>query len=277
MIKGEDNTNCRPCPICATPARPCGLIGRLDATFTGKLIVRQYNLTYCTCQALIYLDPMPPDEDLEAIYIKSDQFTDPIYTDPAHVDAINQYMSNCLTRILSARSVPLTQPLSILEVGAGRAWMCRAAKRLDDSCKTTAQDVSSEMAKQCGWVDRYLVCPISDPQLDLLGPFDVISLTHVIEHLPDPVAAMQRCKSLLAKGGTIFVTAPHRPEGWQAGKSTISEWQRYSYNHVPAHIQYFSKESMEKLAERSGCKLSYWADRHENGQAFEAWLGRSEE
>ena len=273
IIKGEENSNCRPCPICATAAPSCGLIGRLDTTFTGNLVIRQYNLTYCTCQALIYLDPMPPEEDLEAIYINSDQFTDPIYTDPAHVGAINQYMSDCLRRFLSARSVPLTQPLSVLEVGAGRAWMCRTAKQLDSSCKTTAQDVSTEVANKCEWVDRYLVCDISDPQLDILGPFDVISLTHVIEHLPDPVAAMQRCKSLLAKGGTIFITAPHRPEGWQLGKSTISEWQQYSYNHVPAHIQYFSRESMQKLAERSGCNLSYWEDRHENGQAFEAWLG----
>ena len=212
-------------------------------------------------------------EDLETLYMKSDQFTDAIYTDPAHVDAISQYMSNCLTRMLSARSVPLTQPLSVLEVGAGRAWMCRAAKRLDGSCKTTAQDVSQEVANECGWVDRYLVCPILDPQLDMLGPFDVISLTHVIEHLRDPVAAIQRCKSLLAKGGTIFITAPHRPEGWQPGKSAISEWQKYSYNHVPAHIQYFSRESMQRLVERVGCNLSYWNDRHENGQAFEAWLG----
>ena len=66
--------------------------------------------------------------------------------------------------------------------------MCRAAKRLDRSCKTTAQDVSKEVANECGWVDQYLVCRISDAQLDLLAPFDVISLTHVIEHLPDPVA-----------------------------------------------------------------------------------------
>ena len=273
IIKGEETSNCRPCPICATAPQSCGLIGRLNKTFSGDLVVPQYNLTYCTCEALIYIDPMPPKEDLETLYMKSDQFTDAIYTDPAHVDAINRYMSHCLKRIMSARSVPLTQSLSVLEIGAGRAWMCRAAKRLDGSSKTTAQDVSKEVANECEWVDRYLVCSMSDRQLDMLGPFDVISLTHVIEHLPDPVAAIERCKSLLAKNGTIFVTAPHRPEGWQPEKSTISEWQKYSYNHVPAHIQYFSKESMQKLAEKSGCNLSYWEDRHENGQAFEAWLG----
>ncbi len=268
----KESSNCRACPICATAPRSDGLIGSLDTTFAGNLFVRRYNLTYCTCKALVYLDPMPCDEDLEAIYLKSDQFTSPLYTDPARVDAVNQYMFTSLTRILSARSIPLRQPLSVLEVGAGRAWMCRAAKLLDSACKTSAQDISREAATECGWVDQYLVCDISDPQLDTLGPFDVISLTHVIEHLRDPVGATQRCKSLLAKGGTIYITAPHRPEGWQLGKSTISEWQKYSYNHVPGHIQYFSRESMQRLADRSGCSLCYWEDGHENGQAFEAWL-----
>jgi len=272
IIKGEENSNCRACPICATPPGKNDLIGYLDATFGGNLAVRRYRLTYCTCNALVYIDPTPSKEDLETMYSKSNQFSSSPYTDPQRVDAIDKYMFASLKRILSARSLPLTSPPSVLEVGAGRAWMCRAAKRLDNTCKTTAQDVSAEVAHECEWVDNYLVCDISDPQLDILGPFDIISLTHVIEHLPDPVAATQRCKSLLAKGGTIFITAPHRPEGWQLGKSTISEWQQYSYNHVPAHIQYFSRESMQKLAERSGCNLSYWEDGHENGQAFEAWL-----
>jgi SAM-dependent methyltransferase len=150
--------------------------------------------------------------------------------------------------------------------------MCRAAKQQDRSYRTIAQDVSAEVATKCGWVDRYFVCDIFDAQLDLLAAFDVISLTHVIEHLPDPVAAVRRCKSLLAESGTILLTAPFRPKGWEDGKSTIRQWREYSYNHVPAHIQYFSRASMEKLAATVNCTLCYWDDRADDGQAFEAWL-----
>ena len=269
---GDENSNCRACPICATAPRSDRVIGSLEATFPGNLSVGRYQLTYCTCNALVYLDPLPSDADLDTMYSKSNQFTCALYTDPARVDNITQYMLTSLKRVLAARTVRLRHSPSVLEIGAGRAWMCRAAKQLDPASKTTAQDVSEEVANDCDWVDQYLVCDISDHRLDALGPFDVISLTHVIEHLPDPVGAIRRCKLLLAIGGTIFITAPHRPEGWQLGKSTITEWQKYSYNHVPAHIQYFSRESMQKLAERSGCNLCYWEDRHENGQAFEAWL-----
>ena len=54
----KESSNCRACPICATAPRSDGLIGSLDTTFAGNLFVRRYNLTYCTCKALVYLDPM---------------------------------------------------------------------------------------------------------------------------------------------------------------------------------------------------------------------------
>jgi hypothetical protein len=56
------------------------------------------------------------------------------------------------------------------------------------------------------------------------------------------------------------------------GRSTISQWQQYSYNHVPAHIQYFSKESMRRMAEKAGFTLCYWDNGADDGQAFQAWL-----
>jgi hypothetical protein len=70
----------------------------------------------------------------------------------------------------------------------------------------------------------------------------------------------------------IFVTAPHRPVGWSDRTGEIALWERYSYNHVPAHIQYFSSKSMRRLSEAAGCTLAYWSHDHEEGQAFEAWL-----
>src|SRR5262249_36837542 len=69
-ITADENSHCRPCPICQTAPGGDSLIGRLDVTFNGKLAVDCYNLTYCSCKALIYLDPLPPGEDLDVIYRK---------------------------------------------------------------------------------------------------------------------------------------------------------------------------------------------------------------
>jgi len=53
---------------------------------------------------------------------------------------------------------------------------------------------------------------------------------------------------------------------------TIEEWRKYSYNHVPAHLQYFSKHGMETAAKGAGLRLRFWDAAAEEGQAFEAWL-----
>jgi hypothetical protein len=45
---------------------------------------------------------------------------------------------------------------------------------------------------------------------------------------------------------------------------------------VPAHIQYFSQGSMRRLADALGVKLVAWSDRHDAGEAFEAWLAPSD-
>lgn len=302
----EEKAVIRPCPVCNTHTPPAHLIGRLPKTFHGALVQNEYDLAYCACKSLIYISPLPPAEDLDTIYVKSEQFSDPLYTDATRVEAILEYIGGCLQRIvkfqtekknaarLAGDGLPrrlrerishwfpalkaeksrkqAASDLAVLEIGAGRAWMCRSAKRHSTSAKTTAQDISPEASSACEWVDDYLVCDLDDLRIDARGPFDVISITHVIEHLTDPVATIRRCKGLLADGGVIFVTAPHRPVGWKDGDSGIEAWKTYSYNHIPAHIQYFSRGSMEALAGKAGCELVYWIDRHEDGQAFEAWL-----
>jgi 2-polyprenyl-3-methyl-5-hydroxy-6-metoxy-1,4-benzoquinol methylase len=261
----------RGCPVC--PGKPAGRrIGELSCTVSQRLTRATFDLTYCDCKALVYLDPAPSSADLRALYEESEQFSDELYTAPERASAVVEYMRSCFGRIRDRQQAK--GPARILEVGAGLAWMCRAAKSLDPLNVTIGQDVSSEAARACAWVDSYHVAEVSDPAIAGHGAYDLISLTHVIEHLVDPAAVLRQCVDLLSPRGVIFITAPHRPVGWIAGSVDIGPWRDYSYTHVPAHVQYFSRQSMERLAASVGAKVAYWSDRHEDGQAFEAWLER---
>lgn len=230
-----------------------------------------FTLTRCGCGALLYLSPSPTQEDLRAMYVEHGQFGDE-YTDPERVRQILAYMSDALARITGSKRWPDERRLHILEVGAGLAWMCRAARMRDRRALTVAQDVSPEVVTQCEWVEDYVQGAIDDPRIAMHAPYDVISLTHVIEHLVDPVATLRHCAPLLASDGVVFVTAPFRPVGWRDDVPNVAVWRGYSYNHVPAHVQYFSEGSMRRAAETVGLVLARWSDRHDGGQAFEAWL-----
>lgn len=265
----DASSTLRPCPL---GCRESGdAIGELATTSGLNFSRTRYTLGRCGCQGLLYLSPAPSAADLKMMYEDQGQFDGPEYTDEARVRAVLAYADDSLDRV-GRHCGWASQPRRILEVGAGLAWMCRAAKARHPEAITVAQDVSPEAVGRCAWVDHYVQAEIADPQFTAYGPYDLISLTHVIEHLVDPVAVVRRCRELLAPEGLIFVTAPHRPRGWQDAAPNLETWARYSYNHVPAHIQYFSEISLQRLAVTSGCSLIYWSHDHEGGEAFEAWL-----
>ena len=258
--------------MCGASGRRLRVIGTLATT--GSIVFERdrYELVECRGCDLVFLSPQPSDEDLRRIYLQSSQFDDALYVDEARVHAILEYMTSCLMRILARARRPANARLSILEVGAGLAWMGRAAKALNAQSATTAQDISPEAVNRCPWIDAYVHGDAFDARLDARAPYDVISMTHVIEHLVDPLAIVRRCVGLLAPRGVILITAPHRPIGWRSGSTDTSMWNAYSYTHVPAHIQYFGRRSMQAFARKAGCELAYWNADSEEGQAFEAWI-----
>jgi Methyltransferase domain len=257
----------RPCPACLQTQSQ--LIGELQNTFQGSLSRSAYDLVHCKSCDIVYLSPLPLASDLDTMY-SALQFD---YHSEESVGPIMEFYTNRVRALRGALGSDTGghKPFSVLEIGAGPAWVTRAAKSVQADSLTVAQDVSPEMAQKCPWVDHYIVESTDAKALDQWGPYDVISLTHVIEHVPDPVATLRRAGDL--SRGLIFITAPHRPVAW---KGTIEEWRTYSYNHVPAHLQYFSEQGMVETAQRAGLQVIHWDASAEEGQAFEAWLGRPE-
>jgi hypothetical protein len=250
----------RPCPVCSQPAATN--IGELTNTKIAPLERSVYDLGHCLDCDIVYLSPLPSARDLEILYIDELQFD---YYNEDTTRAVVEFITGRLRTLL--QRIGAGNDFSVLEIGAGLAWMARAAKGISPASRTVGLDITPEVADKCGWVDHYLVSTSDDPRIDSLGPYDVISLTHVIEHLNDPVAMLRRLRPITR--GVIFMTAPHRPVQWDG---TIESWRKYSYNHVPGHLQYFSENGMRRMAEAAGFTLDYWDATGEDGQSFEAWL-----
>jgi SAM-dependent methyltransferase len=230
-------------------------------THPGDFETKNYTLQHCEKCDVVYLDPLPKASDLKLLYEDSVQFSSDHYTDPEQVRKILDYYGSELTslRLLG------DGPSRLLEIGAGLAWVSRAAKSQNPKVHTVAQDVSGECANACPWVDNYFVGALD--ALPDRAPYDLISLTHVIEHLADPSAILKDIAALIARGGNVFITAPFRPTGWTA-ESGIDAWRAYSYLHVPAHITYFSKRWFEQQVAPLGLEIAHWNASHEEGQAF---------
>jgi SAM-dependent methyltransferase len=256
-------TRCRMC----TGLQAASTLGTVDVTHDGNFTTRNYSLVLCRACDVVYLDPLPSAADLKLLYEDSKQFTDAHYTAPEQVEKILNYYRGCLR----SRDLLPRADSRVLEVGAGLAWVSRASKEASARTVTVAQDVSAECASACPWVDQYFVGNLD--QLPASAPFDLASLTHVIEHLADPARMLRTLGRLIAPGGKVFVTAPFRPTGWRA-ELGIEPWRHYSYLHVPAHITYFSRRWFEHNAAPE-FRIVHWSDVHEDGQAFELVLRRN--
>jgi 2-polyprenyl-3-methyl-5-hydroxy-6-metoxy-1,4-benzoquinol methylase len=89
-------------------------------------------------------------------------------------------------------------------------------------------------------------------QLDKLKPnsFDVITLWHVLEHLPDLEQQIKLFKSLLKPNGTLVIAVPNF-KSYDAHYYK-SFWAAYD---VPRHLWHFSKTAISKLVKKENMKL----------------------
>ena len=80
--------------------------------------------------------------------------------------------------------------------------------------------------------------------------FDAIAFQHSLEHVVEPVAALEQARSMLAPGGVLVISVPN----W-------SSWQRRLYRgrwfvlDLPRHQQHFSPRALTRLAQRLGLEV----------------------
>ncbi len=143
---------------------------------------------------------------------------------------------------------------AVLDFGSGKGQFLAVAKQLDLDCLGIETALKrADFAKE-----KYGVKVLSELYTGGkigTGNYDLITLNHVLEHLPDPISLVNiLLEQNLASSGLIYIEVP-RADSWQAklaGKSWI-HWD------IPRHLTHwteanleaqFSKIGLEKVAVR---------------------------
>ena len=86
------------------------------------------------------------------------------------------------------------------------------------------------------------------------GGYDAVTMTDVLEHIPDPRSALRRAHGLLEPGGWIAVKVPNAPV--QRLKERVWSWLRPGYQAALAdnlvHVNHFGPSSMRAALAREG-------------------------
>jgi SAM-dependent methyltransferase len=219
------------CPLCSTPA------GALPeyASFGSYRYVR------CPQCDLVFVSPIPSTQELTAYYNTSYR------PDPA---MLGKGAARWSPKVLEVLDEAMPSRGRLLEIGASFGFFLAAAR--EDGWDATGIEVGEEA---CAYARQHLHLPMLSGSLEdhpELTPasFDAVALFHLLEHVADPVAFVERCAELTKPGGFLVLRTPN-------SASLVSRVTREGWSWLcpPQHLYLYSARSITLLLEKVGFRV----------------------
>lgn len=213
--------------------------------------IRRYAIDQCKTCGLAYSTPRPTAKDLDEFYTSTyfshtqqDNFGYADYRGMAEYNA--KRMWGQLKKYHDLSQLPSK---TLLDVGcATGGFLASAAEEPDWTC--TGVELSEEAVKVAREEYNLEVYRGDLEAPELQGrSFGLITMWHVLEHLIDPLAELERVTKLLQPGGLLFVELP----SW-SGMGRRIRGQAWKQIKPPEHINYFTPASLEKVVQRAGLR-----------------------
>ena len=208
-----------------------------DYTVSGE----NFELIYNDHQDILITQPQPSPEDLPKYYQSEDYIS--------HTDASKKFSDKLyqgVKNVMLQKKVKLIDSLvnsenkTLIDIGAGTGDFLKTAKQ--NSWKVRGVEPNSAARKLAEQKEVRLVEDIS--LISSEEKFDVISLWHVLEHIPDLDLQIEKFHSLLNPNGYLIIAVPN----FKSYDANYYQefWAAYD---VPRHLWHFSKEGMVRLLE----------------------------
>jgi SAM-dependent methyltransferase len=266
-----------PCPLCGSDGERFLFEGRDRLHGTPG----RFPMVQCTRCNLAYLNPQPGGQDLARAY-PEDYFShkdDPAprkgglrrklrdwvlcryfnYPGPGEANSLGilgRLLALPLRLLFHADRrnslvIPYQGQGRFLDVGCGRGGTLSQMAR--GGWQVTGMDTDRKMADRLNRETDHTVfageiedMPFHDES------FDVAHLSHVLEHLPRPAAALKKIHDLLVPGGRLYLRVPDR-DSFTAGR--YNEWW-IGYD-VPRHLCNYTQDTARSILENSGFIIEY--------------------
>jgi SAM-dependent methyltransferase len=235
------------CPSCERLLRPW----RSKRTTRGV-----FDIERCAECGFGVVNPPPSPEELRLFYAESGHgHGGPV---PSAQDVLAREAAYPNSTVDAARMLGRARALlgrsgRCLDVGCGFGFSSREALRL--GFQVTALElgrVERERAREIAGVEaRNVAFEAFEPD----GPFDVILMSQVLEHVVDPAAWMAKARALLVPGGVLVVALP----SFDSAFCRVLK-ERDPYVIPPAHLNYFTHGALRRLVERHGLRVETLED-----------------
>ncbi len=223
------------CPNCKAESNKIFGVGDNNRRITRET----FEYYRCPSCRVVFLHPLPDDPGK---YYPSDYYSLP----PARRD-------------ISSRAEPEKYKIELvrehksggrlLEIGPAWGAFCYHAKIAGFSVEAIEMDPEC-----CRFINEYIGARAyqgDDIQalLEGKGPYDVVALWHVIEHLPNPWEVLVAITGKLAPGGILVIAAPN-PDAWQF----MIQGRSWPHVDAPRHVQLVPSSVLSDRMKRLGLR-----------------------
>ncbi|MGQ0805356.1 MAG: class I SAM-dependent methyltransferase [Actinomycetota bacterium] len=199
-----------------------------------------FDLYRCDDCHLVFMHPLPTRAELPGLYPSTYHNFDPP-KNPISRFLLNRYYEHQCA--IARRHLP--DDGSLLEIG------CASGDILERMQRRGYHDVQgielSLEACEHAWQRGLKVFHGTLDEFETDQRFDMIFMSHVIEHVLDPVATVAKITSLLKPGGVLYIETPN------VGSLDARLWRRtWGLIHYPRHLYLFDRSTVRRLLERGG-------------------------
>jgi SAM-dependent methyltransferase len=227
------------CPICGGG----DLAVRLSTVDLLQHKPGRFNLERCEGCGHVFQNPRLSIAGLDYYYR---DFYDGLGED----DLEGIFGAQAISYLARARMVaPHLSPTRWLDVGGGHGHFCCAAREVWPATKFDALDLSESIqeGRRRGWVDACFQGLFPELAPTLEGAYDVVSMSHYLEHTRDPAAEIKGAHEALSAGGLLMIEVPDPAcvLGRVLGRLWLPWFQ-------PQHQHLLSVENLGKLLKETG-------------------------
>ncbi len=234
--------------------KDCPLCG--SENFSQETKVQDYStskevFTICVCNSckLLFTNPRPNQENIGRYYDNPEYISHTNKSSDFFSWVYQRIRDHALSLKLKWIKGHLQEPIkNLLDYGSGTGEFMQFAKA--DGCNVVGIEIAEK--PRLNAVEKYGLDVYAPSDISKIkdGTQDVITMWHVLEHLPDLNNTVDTLFAKLRKGGVLVIAVPNH-ESWDANiyQSFWAAWD------VPIHFYHFSKSSMEAFAERKRLEL----------------------
>ncbi len=184
-----------------------------------------------------YLETQPVPESLESYY-ESDAYV-------SHTDAKDSFFEKAyqvvkqitLKQKVGSIGKPNSSKSKLLDFGAGTGDFLQVAE--NKGWKVYGVEPNEQARKLAKKKGLDLLSSLEESKA---SQFDVITLWHVLEHVPNLKETLNQLQTLLKPEGILVIAVPNY-KSWDA-KKYKEFWAAYD---VPRHLWHFDREAMKQL------------------------------